>query len=132
MDTYKYINLIKNILLGNGLFSNKLERIKEDLFYQGNLFQFSFVSILFSVFAILFTISSLIISIGLTKSIIKLTRIICFFNWVYFISPIDKLSKKQREEKNNRKVEVVNQLKRIQKHTKINAYETLTILTTNI
>ena len=44
----------------------------------------------------------------------------------------DKLFKKEREEKNNRKVEVVNQLKRVQKHTKINANETLIILTTNI
>tara|TARA_B100000575_G_C22600938_1_gene375779 strand:- start:170 stop:316 length:147 start_codon:yes stop_codon:yes gene_type:complete len=32
---------------------------------------------------------------------------ICFFIWLWFISLIDKLSKKGREEKNKRKVKIV-------------------------
>ncbi len=68
---------------------------------------FSFVSILFSVFVIPFIISSLIIAIGLPKSLVDLTRIICFFIWLWYISPLDKLTKKEREEKNKRKVLVV-------------------------
>ena len=35
------------------------------------------------------------------------TRLISFFVWLWFICPIDKLSKEEREEKNKRKVEVV-------------------------
>ena len=41
------------------------------------------------------------------NSLVDLTHIICFFIWLWFISQIDKLSKKEREEKNKRKVELV-------------------------
>ena len=44
---------------------------------------------------------------GVPYPIADWTRIISFFVWLWFISPIDKLSKKEREEKNKRKVEVV-------------------------
>ena len=40
------------------------------------------------------------------------TRLTSFFIWLWFISPIDKLSKKEREEKNKRKVEVVKALEK--------------------
>ena len=69
-------------------------------------------------FAIPFIISSLIIGIGLPKPLVDLTRIICFFIWLWFISPIDKLSKKERAEKNKRKLEVVKAVEKA-----IEAYE---------
>ena len=62
---------------------------------------------LFSIFAITFIISKIIIAIGLPYSLVNLTRIIFFFIWLWFISPIDKTSKKEREVKSKRKVEVV-------------------------
>ena len=40
------------------------------------------------------------------------TRIISFFVWLWFISPIDILSKKAREENNNRKVEFVKKVEK--------------------
>ena len=39
--------------------------------------------------------------------VVDWTRLTSFFIWLWFISPIDKLSKKEREEKNKRKVVVV-------------------------
>ena len=51
-------------------------------------------------------------------TLVDLTRIICISIWLLFISPIDKLSKKEREEKNNRKVEVVSAVEKA-----IEAYE---------
>ena len=61
----------------------------------------------FLFFSINLIISGLIIAIGLTNSLVDLTLIICFFIWLWLISPIYKLSKKEREEKYKRKVEAV-------------------------
>ena len=64
-------------------------------------------SILFCVFAPPFILGSLLSSKGSPFNVVDWTRLISFFVWLWFISPIDKLSKKEREEKNKRKVEVV-------------------------
>ena len=61
----------------------------------------------FSIFAMTFILSNIIIAIWLPHSLVNLTRIIFFFIWLWFISPIDKTSKKEREVKHKRKVEVV-------------------------
>ena len=45
------------------------------------------------------------------NSLNDVTRKICFFFWLLFISPIDKLSKKEREEKNKRKIMAVKAVK---------------------
>ena len=44
---------------------------------------------------------------GAYYHVVNWTRVISIFVWLWFISPIDKLSKKEREEKNKRKVQVV-------------------------
>ena len=44
---------------------------------------------------------------GVPYPIVDWTRLISFFVWLWFISPIDKLSKKERDMKNKGKVEVI-------------------------
>ena len=44
---------------------------------------------------------------GASYPFVNWTRLISFFVWLWFISPIDKLSKKERDEKNKRKVQLV-------------------------
>ena len=73
---------------------------------------------LFSIFAMTFIIPNIIIAIGLTYSLVNLTRIIFFFIWLWFISPIDKTSKKEREIMKKWKVEVVKAVEKA-----IGAYE---------
>ena len=65
------------------------------------------------VFAPPFVIGSLLSSRGLSLTVVDWTRLISFFIWLWFISPIDKLSKKEREEKNKRKVEVVKAVQKV-------------------
>ena len=50
---------------------------------------------------------------GVPYTVVEWTRLISFFVWLWFISPIDKLSKKEREEKNKRKVEVVKAVQKV-------------------
>ncbi len=108
MDINNYRNCINKLITWEWIISKQIRKNKRRFILLRESFAiFNFVSILFSVFAIPFIISSLIIAIGWPNSLVDLTRIISFFIWLWFISPIDKLSKKQREEKNKRKVEVV-------------------------
>ena len=44
--------------------------------------------------------------------VVEWTQLISLFVWLWFICPIDKLSKKERQEKNKRKVEVVKALEK--------------------
>tara|TARA_Y100000589_G_scaffold328043_1_gene371299 strand:- start:131 stop:337 length:207 start_codon:yes stop_codon:yes gene_type:complete len=53
--------------------------------------------------------------IGLPNSLIVCTQIICLFFWLGFISPIDQLSKKEREEKNKRKLKIVKVVEKARK-----------------
>ena len=90
---------------------NTLKRLRKkrrrNILLRSTFTIFSLASILFCVFAPPFIIGSLLIATGFPNSLVDLTRIICFFAWLWFISPIDKLSKKEREKKNKRKIEVV-------------------------
>ena len=73
-----------------------------------------------------FIISNIIIAIGLPYSLVNLTRIIFFFIWLWFISPIDKTSKKEREALSKIKVEVVKAVEKAigayKNKFKLNAY----------
>ena len=108
MDINNYRNCINKLITWEWIIFKQIRKNKRRfILLRASFAIFSFVSILFSVFVIPFIISSLIIAIGLPNSLVDLTRIICLFIWLWFISPLDKLTKKEREEKNKRKVVVV-------------------------
>jgi len=108
MDINNYRNCINKLITWEWIIFKQIRKNKRRfILLRASFAIFSFVSILFSVFVIPFIISSLIIAIGLPNSLVDLTRIICFFIWLWFISPLDELTKKEREEKNKRKVVVV-------------------------
>ena len=87
--------------------------MRRNYLLRGSFAIFSLASILFSVFAPSFIFGSLLTSMGFPYPIADWTRIISFFVWLWFICPIDKLSKKEREEKNKRKVEVVKAVQKV-------------------
>jgi len=108
MDINKYRNCINNLINWEWKALKKL-RIKRRRNYllRGSFGIFGLASILFCVFAPPFILGCLLSSMGTPYPVIDWTRLISFFIWLWFISPIDTLSKKEREEKNKRKVEVV-------------------------
>ena len=108
MDINNYRNCINNLINWewNTLKEFRRQR-RRNYLLRGSFAIFSLASILFCVFAPSFIFGSLLTSMGVPYPIADWTRIISFFVWLWFISPIDKLSKKEREEKNKRKVEVV-------------------------
>ena len=109
MDINKYRNCINNLMNWEWNTLKKLSRQRRRNFLLRGAFSiFSLASIIFCVFAPPFILGSLLISRGAPYPVVDWTRLISFFVWLWFISPIDKLSKKEREEKNKRKVEVVN------------------------
>tara|TARA_Y100001935_G_scaffold200801_1_gene169138 strand:+ start:617 stop:988 length:372 start_codon:yes stop_codon:yes gene_type:complete len=108
MDFNKYRNCINNLINWEWNTLKKLRRKrKRNFFLRGSFAIFSLSSILFCVLSPPFILSSLFTVIGVPYSLINWTRIISFFIWLWFISPKDKLSKKEREKKNELKVEVV-------------------------
>ena len=108
MDINKYRNCINNLINWEWNTLRKLRRQRRRNYLLRVSFAiFSLASILFCVFAPSFIFGSLLTSMGASYPIADWTRLISFFVWLWFISPIDKLSKKEREEKNKRKVEVV-------------------------
>ena len=108
MDINKYRNCINNLINWEWNTLKKLRRKRRRNYLLRSSFAiFSLASILFSVFAPPFILGSLLSSMGSSLTVVDWTRLISFFVWLWFISPIDKLSKKEREEKNKRKVEVV-------------------------
>ena len=108
MDINKYRNCINSLINWEWNTLRKLRRQKRRNYLLRVSFAiFSLASILFCVFAPPFIVGSLLTSIGVPYPVIDWTQLISFFVWLWFISPIDKLSKKEREEKNKRKVEVV-------------------------
>ena len=114
MDINKYRNCINNLINWewNTLKEFRRQR-RRNYLLRGSFAIFSLASILFCVFAPSFIFGSLLTSMGVPYPIADWTRIISFFVWLWFISPIDKLSKKEREEKNKRKVEVVKAVEKI-------------------
>lgn len=62
----------------------------------------------------------LLIAAGFPNSLVDQAQKIYLFIQLWFISPIDKLAKKEWEEKNKRKVEAVKVIERQYNHTKLN------------
>ena len=114
MDINNFRNCINNLINWewNTLKEFRRQR-RRNYLLRGSFAIFSLASILFCVFAPSFIFGSLLTSMGVPYPIADWTRIISFFVWLWFISPIDKLSKKEREEKNKRKVEVVKAVEKI-------------------
>ena len=114
MDINKYRNCINNLIDWEWNTLKKLRRQSRGNYLLRGIFViFSLASILFCVFSPPFILGSLLSYLGVSYPVDDWTRIISFFVWLWFISPIDKLSKKEREEKNKRKVEVVKAVEKI-------------------
>ena len=108
MEFNKYRNCINNLITWEWTFLKKLRRKRRgNILLRGSFAILSIASILFCAFSPPFIIGSLLKAIGVPYSIVDWSRIISFFIWLWFISPMDKLSKEEREEKNKRKVEIV-------------------------
>ena len=108
MDLNKYRNCINNLVNWEWKTLKQLRRKRrKNILLRGSFAIFSIASILFCIFSPTFILASLLKTVGVPFYIIDLTRITFFFIWLWFISPLDKLSKKEREEKNKRKVEII-------------------------
>ena len=108
MDLNKYRNCINNLINWEWKTLKQLRwKRRKNIFLRGSFAIFSIASILFCIFSPPFILGNLLKTVGVPYHIIDLTRIIFFFIWLWFISPLDKLSKKEREEKNRRKVEII-------------------------
>ena len=113
MDINKYRNCINNLIDWEWNTLKKLRRQSRGNYLLRVIFAiFSLASILFCVFSPPFILGSLLSYLGVSYPVDDWTRIISFFVWLWFISPIDKLSKKEREEKNERKVEIVKEVEK--------------------
>ena len=108
MDLNKYRNCINNLVNWEWKTLKQLRRKRrKNILLRGSFAIFSIASILFCIFSPTFILGRLLKTAGVPYYIIDLTRITFFFIWLWFISPLDKLSKKEREEKNRRKVEII-------------------------
>jgi len=108
MDLNKYRNLINNLINWEWKTLKQLRRKRrKNIFLRGAFAVFSIASVLFCIFSPTFILGSLLKTVGFPYYIIDLTRITFFFIWLWFISPMDKLSREEREEKNKRKVEII-------------------------
>ena len=113
MDFNKFRNCINNLINWEWNFLKKLKKKRSiNILLRGSFIIFSFVSILFCVFVPPFILLRLFIYLGFPKSLIDWARIISFFIWLWFISPSDNLSKKEREGRNKGKLEVVKALQK--------------------
>ena len=123
MDINKYRNCVNNLINWEWNILKQLRRTeRRNIVLRGSFAIFSILSILFCVFSPPFILGSLLTAIKFPYSIINWTRIISFFIWLWFISPVDQLSKSERELKNKRKVEVVKSFEKAREayHKKIN------------
>ena len=108
MDLNKYRNCINNLINWEWKTLKQLRRKRrKNIFLRGAFAVFSIASVLFCIFSPTFILGSLLKTVGFPYYIIDLTRITFFFIWLWFISPMDKLSREEREEKNKRKVEII-------------------------
>jgi len=108
MDLNKYRNCINNLINWEWKTLKQLRRKRrKNIFLRGSFVIFCIASVLFCIFLPAFILGSLLKTFGVPHYIVDLTRITFFFIWLWFISPLDKLSKEEREEKNNRKVEII-------------------------
>ena len=114
MDINNYRNCINNLINWEWNTLKKFRRKRrKNYLLRGSFALFSLASILFCVFAPTFILGSLLSVIGFPSPVVDWTHFITFFVWLWFICPIDKLSKKEREEKNKRKVEVVKAVQKV-------------------
>ena len=108
MDINKYRNCINNLINWEWNILKQLKRKRRrNIILRGFFVIFTFTSIIFCIFSPPFILGSLLKAFGVPYYIIDWTRIISFFIWLWFISPFDKSSKKEREEKNKRKLEII-------------------------
>ena len=98
MNLNKYRNCINNLVNWEWKTLKQLRRKRrKNILLRGSFAIFSIASILFCIFSPTLILGNLLKAVGVPYHIIDLTRIICFFIWLWFISPLDKLSKKERE-----------------------------------
>ena len=108
MDLNIYRNCINNLINWEWKTLKQLRRKRrKNIFLRGSFAIFSIASILFCIFSPTFILGRLLKTAGVPYYIIDLTRITFFFIWLWFISPLDSLSKGEREEKNKRKIEII-------------------------
>ena len=116
MNLNKCRNFINYLIIWEWNILKKLRRkSRRNILLRGFFLIFSLASILFCVFLPPIIIVNLLATIGIPKSMVVWTRIVCIFVWLWFISPPDKLSKKEREEKNKRKLDVVKAVEKARK-----------------
>ena len=116
MDLNKYRNLINNLINWSWNFLKELRRKrKKNILLRGSFAIFSLTSILLCIFLPPFIIGNLLKVIGVPYSIVDLTRVIGFFVWLWFISPMDNLSQKERDKKNKRRLEVIKAIEKARK-----------------
>ena len=116
MDINKYRNCLNNIINWELSILKQFRRKKRrNILLRGSFVIFSLVSILICIFSPPFILSSLLIALGVPNYVVDWTQIVGLFTWLWFISPIDKLSKKEREDKNKRKVEIVKAIEKARK-----------------
>ena len=114
MDINKYRNCINKLIAWEWMILKQLRKSKRKNYFTKRIFcNFQLTIYFIFCFAIPFIISRLIIAIGLPNSLVDITRIICSFILLRFISPIDKISKNGSDEKNKRKLEVVKAVEKI-------------------
>ena len=108
MDLNKYRNCINNLINWEWKTLKQLrKKRRKHILLRGSFVIFSIASILLCIFSPTFILGRLLTTVGVPYYIVQLTRIIFFFFWLWFISPLDNLSKKEREEKNKRKLEII-------------------------
>ena len=108
MDINNYRNFINKLITWEWNTLKKLRRTRRRNYLLRVSFAiFSLASILFCVLAPPIILGGLSLAIGVPYPLVDWIQLISFFVWLWFISPIDKLSKKERVEKNKRKLEVV-------------------------
>ena len=116
MEINKYRNCINNLINWEWNTLKKFRRqSRRNYLLRGSFAILSLASILFCIFAPPFILGSLLSSIGASYPFVNWTKLISVFVWLWFISPIDKLSKKEREEKNERKIQVVKAVEKARK-----------------
>ena len=104
MDINNYRNCVNNLITWEWNILKQLRKNKRRItLLRASFATFSLASVLFSVFAIPFIISDLIVAIGVPNSLVDITRIICFFIWLWFISTIDEPYKREGKKRTREK-----------------------------
>ena len=116
MDINKYRNYLNNLINWEWSTLKKFRRqSRGNYLLRGSFAIFSLASNLLCVFAPSFILGSLLSFIRVPYPIVEWTKLISLFVWLWFICPIDKLSKKERQEKNKRKVALVKAVEKARK-----------------